>query len=157
MAKIHRRTRKHNKRGGEGTTRKQQLERMRSARRKALLVKEHDVNEALASLDRRLSAEEKNIFVPKEHFGFNTSSGHKRFKRASSTVYGFPDSPKKRASNTVYGFPDSSKKQTPFINRITNLFRRVPKTRNTKKNSNPLGSVKRTNPIYVSSSNIGQK
>ena len=133
------------RRGGEGTSerlkkeeRAAKLHKMRVTRNQGKNDEAAEVHKALASLDRRLSAEEK---------------GH--VKPAAEETFGFPkkaSSGRKSSSRTVYGFPSETKKRTGRLKRLTNyIFRRNKKNKTVKKNSgnNPFSSVRRTNPIYT--------
>ena len=147
------------RRGGEGTSqrlkqqneqnkeREAKLNKMRATRKQGKNDEAAEVHKALASLDRRLSAEEKGTAAVEETFGFpkKASSGRK----ASSV--------RKASSSTVYGFPSETKKQkrTGRLTRLANFFRRNKKTnkKTVKRNSsnssnNPFSSVRRTNPMY---------
>ena len=141
------------RRGGEGTSqrlkqqneqnkeREAKLNKMRATRTQGKNDEAAEVHKALASLDRRLSAEEKGTAAVEETFGFP--------KKASSV--------RKASSSTVYGFPSETKKQkrTGRLTRLANFFRRNKKTnkKTVKRNSsnssnNPFSSVRRTNPMY---------
>ena len=146
------------RRGGEGTSqrlkqqneeREAKLNKMRAKRKQGKNDEAAEVHKALASLDRRLSAEEKGTAAVEETFGFpkKASSGRK----ASSV--------RKASSSTVYGFPSETKKQqqkrTGRLTRLANFFRRNKKTNkktvkrnSSNSNNNPFSSVRRTNPMY---------
>jgi hypothetical protein len=142
------------RRGGEGTSqrlkeREAKLLKMRDTRKQGKNDEAAEVHKALASLDRRLSAEEKGrTAAAEETFGFPAKKSSSGRKASSRTVYGFPSSEPKTKTKT--------QKRTGRLKRFTNyIFGRNKNTnkKTVKRNSgnNPFSSVRRTNPMYTDS------